>query len=622
MNNFSNRIYVIGGIFVLVVLIFMIKLFNLQILDDSYKLSAENNSQRQVTQYPARGLIYDRNGKLLVYNQAVYDVMIIPRQVHVFDTLDFCHLLGIEKKDAIKKLGKAKKYSYRKASVFLKQLSSERYAVLQEKLYKFPGFFVQPRTLRKYPRKSAAHTLGYLNEVDNKEIKADPYYSQGDYIGKSGIELTYEKALRGEKGKKIYWADVYNRIKGSYREGKFDKQPVSGKDLVATLDIDLQEYGELLMQNKKGGIVALEPSTGEILAKISSPDYNPDMLVGREMGRNYSTLIRNDSLKPLFDRALMAQYAPGSIFKMINALIGLQEKVISPFTRFECHGEYRVGSFKMGCHHHVSPLDLRHSIMHSCNTYYAYTFRYIVESPKFGSVNNGYDVWRNHVMSFGLGQTLGTDLPHERKGSIPNLDYYLKKYRRKNLRALNIISVSIGQGELLITPMQMANMCAAIANRGYFYTPHIIKSVGEEKEIAKKYTVRHETSIDSSYFPPVIDGMEMVIIGGEGSTGGLAAIPGVRVCGKTGTVQNPHGDDHSVFIAFAPRENPKIAILVYVENGVWGSRYGAPIGGLMIEKYIRGDISVSKKWIEKRMLEADLIHQLDEEKKISESSNH
>jgi penicillin-binding protein 2 len=434
--------------------------------------------------------------------------------------------------------------------------------------------------------------------------------------------LTYEKELRGEKGKKIYWVDVYNRIKGSYRDGKFDKQPVSGKDLVSTLDIDLQEYGELLMQNKKGGIVALEPSTGEILAKISSPGYDPEMLVGRAMGKNYKALVQNDSLNPLFDRALMAQYPPGSIFKMVNALIGLQEKVISPFTRFECHSGYYYGNRKMGCHPHVSPLDMRHSIMHSCNAYYANAFRYVVESPKFGSVNNGYDVWRNHVMSFGMGKSLGTDLPHELRGSIPSLDYYLKVYRRKNLRALNVISLSIGQGELLITPMQMANMCAAIANRGHYYTPHIIKSVGEEKGIDEKYVERHETSIDPSYFAPVIDGMEMVITGGEGSTGGLAAIPGIRVCGKTGTVQNPHGDDHSVFIAFAPRENPKIAILVYVENGVWGSRYGAPIAGLMIEKYIRGEISESKRWTEKRMLEADLIHQADNEKKISESNNH
>ncbi|MGQ1908767.1 penicillin-binding protein 2 [Marinifilum sp. RC60d5] len=618
MNNFSNRIYVIGGIFILVVLIFIIKLFNLQIVDDSYKLSAENNSQRQVTQFPARGLIYDRNGELLVYNQAVYDLMIIPRQVKAFDTLDFCNLLQVDKLDVDKNIAKAKKYSWRKASIFLKQLSSKRYAVLQEKLYKFPGFFVQPRTLRKYPRQSAAHALGYLNEVNNKEIRTDEYYTSGDYIGKSGIELTYEKELRGEKGKKIFWVDVYNRIKGSYRDGKHDKKPVSGKDIYSSLDIELQEYGELLMQNKKGGIVAIEPSTGEILTKISSPGYDPEMLVGRVMSKNYRSLVQNDSLKPLFDRSMMAQYPPGSIFKLVNALIGLQEKVIKPTTRFECHRGYYYGNRKMGCHDHVSPLDLRESIMHSCNAYYANVFRYILESPKFSGVNEGYQTWRDHVTSFGMGSRLNSDLPHELSGSIPTLKYYQKVYKRTNLKSLNMISLAIGQGELLITPLQMANMTAAIANKGYYYPPHIVKSFGDNEPIDKRFLEKNYTSIDSSYFKPVIDGMEMVISGGAGSTGGLAAIPGIRVCGKTGTVQNPHGDDHSVFVAFAPRENPKIALVVYVENGVWGSRYGAPIAGLMIEKYLRGEISKSKKRIEKRMFEADLIG----EQKKKEANKH
>jgi penicillin-binding protein 2 len=618
MNNYSNRIYVIGGIFILVVLIFIIRLFNLQISDDSYKLSAENNSQRQETQYPARGLIYDRNGKLLVYNQAAYDLMIIPRQVKVFDTTDFCAILGMEKLDLIKKIAKAKRYSRRKPSIFLKQLSSERYAVLQEKLYKYPGFFVQSRTLRKYPRQSAAHVLGDLREVSNQEMYSDDYYKQGDYIGKSGIEKTYEKALRGEKGVKVYWVDVYNRIKGSYRDGKFDKKPVSGKDITTTLDVDLQEYGELLMQNKKGGIVALEPSTGEILAKITSPGYDPEMFVGRAMNKNYQALVQNDSLKPLFDRAMSAVYAPGSIFKMVNALIGLQEKVVSPRTRFECHNGYHVGNFTMGCHPHESPLDMRKSIMHSCNAYYAHEFRYIVESPKFGSVNNGFNAWRDHVRSFGLGSRLGVDLPAEKPGLVPTVKRYQNQFRRKNLRALNFISLSIGQGELLVTPLQMANMTAAIANKGHYYTPHILKSYTNGDTIEEKYRARHKTSIDSSHFEPIFDGMEMVITGGEGSTGGSAAIPGIRVCGKTGTVQNSHGDDHSVFVAFAPRENPKIALVVYVENGVWGSRYGAPIAGLMIEKYIRGEISQSKKWIEKRMLEADLISE-QQEKKIAKN---
>lgn len=608
MNNFSNRKYIIGGIFILVVIIFILRLFNLQIVDDTYKQSAENNSQRQVTQYPARGLIYDRNGKLLVYNQAAYDLMVIPRQLSAFDTMGFCNLLGIEKLDLIKGIENAKNYSSRKASIFLKQLSSERYAVLQEKLYKFPGFFVQTRTLRKYPLKSAAHALGYLSEVTNQEMKSDSYFRQGDYIGKSGVERTYEKDLRGEKGVKIFWVDVYNRIKGSYRNGKADKKAVSGKNLKTTLDIDLQQYGELLMQNKKGGIVAIEPKTGEILAKISSPGYDPEMFVGRAMNKNYQMMVQNDSLKPLYDRTMLAQYPPGSIFKLVNALIGLQEGVISPSTRFECQSGYHVGRFTMGCHAHASPLDLRHGIQQSCNAYFANVFRYILESPKFNSVQDGYVAWRNHVTSFGFGSKLGIDLMNEKTGSIPTNEYYQKKYRKK-WRALNAISIAIGQGELQITPMQMANMVTAIANRGYYYIPHIVKSVGDEGSIDKKYLEKQYTSIDSAKFTSVIDGMEMVVTGGEGSTGTLAAIKDIRVCGKTGTVQNSDEADHSVFVAFAPRENPKIAIVVYVENGVWGSRYGAPISGLMIEKYLNGEIAANKKWLEKSMLEADLIHQ-------------
>ncbi len=607
MNQFSNRKYIIGGIFVLLIVIYIIRLFNLQIRNESYKLSAENNSQRHVTRYPSRGLIYDRNGKLLVSNQAAYDVMVIPRQLSNFDTLDLCHLLEIEPESVMERISQAKKYSYRKPSIFLKQLSAEQYAVFQEKLYKFPGFFVQSRSLRKYHSNCAAHSLGYLNEVNSNEIKNDSYYTQGDYIGKSGIEQTYEKKLRGEKGKSIYWVDVHNRIQGSYHDGKFDQQPIPGKNLISTLDIDLQEYGELLMQNKKGGIVALEPSTGEILVKISSPGYKPENLVGRAMSRNYQKMVQNDSLKPLFDRALMARYPPGSIFKMLNALVALQEGVLKSNKLFSCRGAFHFGNRKMACHHHPSPLNLQQSIMYSCNTYYANSFRNILEAPKFKSVNKGYQVWRNHIVSFGLGRTLGIDLPNELQGNVPNLQYYLNLYQRKQLKAFNIISISIGQGELSVTPLQMANMCAAIANRGYYYIPHIVKSVGEER-IESKYSERQEINIKASYFTPIIEGMEMVVTGGKGSTGYLAAIPGITICGKTGTVQNPHGEDHSVFVAFAPKEKPKIAILVYVENGGWGSRYGAPIAGLMIEKYIRGSISENKKRLEAQMVKADLIH--------------
>jgi penicillin-binding protein 2 len=610
MNNFSNRKYIIGGIFIFVVIIFILRLFNLQIIDDTYKLSAENNSQRQVTQYPARGLIYDRNGKLLVYNQAAYDLMVIPRQLSAFDTTDFCNLLGIEKLEVINEIANAKHYSYRKPSIFLKQLSSERYAVLQEKLYKFPGFFVQTRTLRKYPLKSAAHALGYLREVTIQEIESDPYFRQGDYIGKSGIERSYEKELRGEKGVKIFWVDVYNRIKGSFRDGKADKNAVSGKDLKTSLDIDLQQYGELLMQNKKGGIVAIEPSTGEILAKISSPGYDPEMFVGRAMNKNYQMMVQNDSLKPLFDRTMLALYPPGSIFKLVNALVALQENVISPETRFGCQNGYHAGNFTMRCHAHGSPLDLRHAIQQSCNSYFANVFRYILESPKFGSVQKGYVTWRKHVTSFGFGSKLGIDIENEKSGSIPTNEYYIKKYR-DNWRALNAISLAIGQGELQITPMQMANMVVAIANRGFYYIPHIVKSVGDKEGIDAKYLEKHFTSIDSDNFTPVIDGMEMVVSGGAGSTGTLAAVKDIQVCGKTGTVQNSDQADHSVFVAFAPRDNPKIAIVVYVENGVWGGRYAAPISGLMIEKYLKGEISENKKLLEKRMLEADLINTPD-----------
>ncbi len=607
MNNLSNRKYVISGLFILVVIVFIVKLVTIQILDDSYKQTAEHNSQRTEIQFPTRGLIYDRNGKLLVYNQAVYDLMITPRQVNQFDTTDFCKLLKITKKEVVKRIAKAKRYSHIKPSIFLKQLSSKTYAILQEKMYKFDGFFVQSRTLRKYPRKSAAHTLGYLNEVNSREIKTDDYYQQGDYIGKNGIELNYEKDLRGKKGKKIYWVDVYNRIKGAYKDGKYDKSPIKGNNIHTTLNIDLQEYGEKLMQNKKGGIVAIEPSTGEILAKISSPGYNPEMLVGRAMSKNYTAMVRNDSLKPLFDRSLMAMYPPGSIFKPINALIGLQESVITPFSRFECKGGYKTGNFKMGCHWHTSPLNLKHSIMHSCNAYYCNLYRRILENKKYESVNKAYQSWRKMVMSFGIGRKLRTDLPHELSGSVPTLKALQKKVKTKHLRSLYIISMSIGQGELLITPLQMANMTAAIANRGFYYTPHIVKSVGDTPTA---FNDKHFTSISSEYFEPVIDGMQMVVDNEQG-TGRLAKIPQITVCGKTGTVQNPHGEDHSVFAAFAPRENPKIAIVVYVENGKWGSWYGAPIAGLMIEKYLRGEISESKKQIEREMLKADLINQIN-----------
>ncbi len=621
MNNYSNRKFIIGGIFAFVILIFIIRLFNLQIIDDQYKLSAESNSQRRVTQYAARGLIYDRNGELLVYNQAAYDLMIIPRQVKTFDTLDFCYLLGINKDDLIHRIKKAKKHSRYRSSIFIKQLSSERYAVLQEKLYKYPGFFVQTRTLRKYPHHNAAHTLGYLGEVNDRNIKKDNYYTQGDYIGKSGIENTYEEILRGVKGLKVYWVDVYNRIKGSFHNGKLDRNAIEGQDIKTTLDINLQEYGEKLMQNKKGGIVAIEPKTGEILVKLSSPGYDPEMFVGRAMSHNYRELANNDTLRPLFDRSMMATYPPGSIFKLVNALIALQEGIITPQTRIKCQSGYHAGNFTMGCHSHKSPLDLKESIQHSCNAYYAQTFRDILDAPRWGSITESYSSWRKHVTSFGFGAKLGTDLPNELTGLIPTANYYTKVLRTQYWKSLNIVSLAIGQGELSITPLQMANMVSCIANRGYYYTPHIVKSIGPGDTINPAFLKKHQTTIDPKYFEPVIEGMDLVVHGGEGSTGRSSAIKDIRVCGKTGTVQNPHGDDHSVYVAFAPKDDPKIAIVVYVENGVWGARYAAPISGLMIEKYLKGEISENKKYLEKKMLEADLIGE-QEAKKIQLKNNN
>jgi len=604
MNKFSDRKLIIGVLFVCVALIFIIKLFYIQIIDDSYKLSAENNSQRQVTQFPARGSIYDRNGNLLVDNQAAFDLMVIPRQVKNIDTTDFCNILGISKEFYKKQFYKCKKYSRYKASPFLKQVTRETYAILQEKLYKFSGFFVQTRTLRKYANNSSAHVLGYVGEVNNNDLKKYKYYKSGDYIGKSGIEYTYEKILRGKKGLKIYLKDVHNRIQGSYKHGRYNVKPEIGKNLTTTLDIELQQYAEKLMQNKKGGIVAIEPSTGEILVKISSPGYDPKLLVGNKRGKNYGILDK-DTLKPLFDRAMMGRYPPGSIFKLIQALIGLQEKVITPKTKIECHHGYRAGRFKMRCHDHESPLDLKHSIEQSCNAYYATTFRSILENHKYKNARESYTNWRKDVLSFGFGDKLGVDIPYEKRGSIPKPTYFDKVHRTKNWKALNIISLAIGQGELLITPLQMANMVATIANRGYYIPPHVVKSI-DGGPIDKKFKEKHYTKIDKKYFDPVIEGMEMVITGEHG-TGKKAIIDSIAVCGKTGTVQNTHGDDHSVFVAFAPKDNPKIALVVYVENGVWGSRYAAPISGLLIEKYLKDKISEKNKRKEKSMMEADLI---------------
>ncbi len=605
MDIYKQRKYFIQIIFILVGVVYIIRLFALQMVDASYKISASNNVLRYITQYPARGLVYDRNNELLVYNQATYDLMLVPRQLTSFDTTNLCNIINISKPQLIEKINKAKHYSYFKPSLFLKQMSSVTYADLQEKLYKFHGFFVQTRTLRKYPKKFAAHALGYVGEVDKAITKKHKYYNLGDYIGISGIEKSYEKELRGKKGVQIFLVDVHNRIKGNYKKGKYDTSAVAGANLTTTLDATLQAYGEKLMQNKKGSIVAIEPSTGEILTIVTSPSYNPNLLIGRIRTENYLKLLK-DTLKPLFNRALMAKYPPGSTFKIITALVGLQEKVLYKSTQYSCHGGYHSGRVTVRCHYHPSPLNLIHAIQYSCNTYFCNVYRNIIDNSEFASTDEGFKVWRDDVTSFGFGNKLGSDFPNELSGNIPTSAYYDKYYGQGHWSSLTTISLAIGQGELGITPLQMANMTSTVANRGFYYTPHIVKNISNKKSIDEKFFVKHYTKIDSSYFPIVIDGMEKVVNGEAGSTARIAKINDIIVCGKTGTAQNPHGDNHSIFIAFAPKDDPKIAVAVFIENGGYGARWAAPTASLMIEKYIKK--SVSRKWLENYILNCDLIN--------------
>ncbi len=600
-DSFLSRKYVIMAFIVLVSAILIIRLFIIQVVKDTYRLSAENNVLRYVTQYPARGLIYDRNNRIIVYNQAAYDLMVVPAQTTEIDTVMFCELLEITGDSFKERMKAATNYSRRAPSVFLKQISAETYARFQEKMFMFPGFYVQPRTLRKYTKPIASHLLGYVSEVDEAIIKKEPYYKPGDYIGKLGIEEAYENELRGKRGMKIYLVDVYSRVKGSYAEGRLDTVAVQGDDIVSTIDMDLQEYGEMLMRNKTGSIVALEPSSGEVLALVSAPNYDPGLLVGRVRSENFSRLNADTIFKPLFNRALQASYPPGSTFKPVNGLIGLQEQVINPSSTFGCNNGYLF----VGCHSHSSPLDLVHGISNSCNSYFCQTFRRILENSQYASVSDAYQQWRKYLDEFGFGKRLGIELTNELPGFVPSTSYYDRYYGKNRWRALTIISLAIGQGEIGTTPLQMANMTAAIANRGYYYTPHIVKTIGKDEKIDEKYLLRHYINIDTTNFETIISGMEMAVNGGAGSTARVAALSDIIVCGKTGTAQNPHGKDHSVFVAFAPKDKPKIAISVYVENAGFGATYAAPIASLLIEKYLTG--KVTNTYQEQRMLELNLL---------------
>lgn len=607
MDQFASRRNIIAGIFILAALALIIRLFYIQVIDSSYKLSAENNSQRIEILYPARGLIFDRNGELLVFNQPSYDLMIAPYELRQFDSTEFCNILRIDLKRLREGIARARIPRYRREP-FIKQISPETYAVLQEKLYKYPGFYVRSRTLRRYSKELAAHLFGYVGEVDEKLIEKEKSYVMGDYIGISGIEGYYENVLKGEKGQEVLLVDVHGVVKGPYQDGRFDKDAVVGRDLVSTIDADLQEYGETLMRNYRGSVVAIEPSTGEILSVISAPAYNPSLLVGRSRTGNYTRLRQDTLLKPLYNRALMANYPPGSTFKPIQALIALQEGVISEGSSFSCSRGFYARGVSVGCHEHSSPLTLLHGIEHSCNAYFCNVYKRIIENPKYSRPDEAYNVWRNYVLSFGIGQKLGSDFTNELRGFIAPVSYYDKYYGSNHWNALTTISLAIGQGEILVTPLQMANWTAAIANRGYYVIPHVVKSVEGMDTIEHKFTEKHFIDIDTANFRLVVEGMDMAVNGGPGKTAGIAQLQNIRVCGKTGTAQNPHGTDHSVFIAFAPKDNPKIAISVYVEHGEWGASYAAPIASLMIEKYLTDSIAPNRKWVEARILNGNLLY--------------
>lgn len=599
MNLKDRRILVIV-LFMLITLVFIARLFQLQVLDPEWKIKAAHITERSVTKYPSRGVIFDRNGKLLVGNIAVYDLMVVPREIEDLDTLALSQLLSVDVDEMKSRLQKASDYSTFKPTAIAKQIPSDEYVNIAEVIGDYKGFYTQVRSMRSYPDSIAAHALGYISEVSPGRMEEDGYYRLGDYIGANGVEAIYEDAVRGEKGVEIMLVDVHNNLRGKFESGRYDSSSVSGRNLTSSLDIELQKFGEELMRNKRGSIVAIEPATGEILAMVNNPNYDPNLLVGRVRSSNYGVLL-SDTLKPLFNRALQAKYPPGSTFKLVNALIGLQLGAVTTETYHSCRSGYYFGSRRLGCHSHASPLKLDYSIITSCNAYYCNVFKDIIELGE--TAEEGYKVWSEYVSRFGIGSKLHTDMTGEVEGLLPGVSYYDRFYGSGRWKAHTVISLAIGQGELGVTPMQMANMCATIANRGWYYTPHIIKQIDGRPLTDSTYTVKHETGIDRKNFDIVVDAMEQVIIRG---TGRGVKYDDTAICGKTGTAQNPHGKDHSIFIAFAPKDDPKIAIAVYVENVGFGSTWAAPITSLMIEKYLTGE--TTRPAVEKRMLEADLMH--------------
>ena len=592
----EKRKYVIGGTAVVIIIVYLIRLFTLQLLSEDFKISADSNAFLKRIQYPARGAIADRNGKLLVYNQPAYDVMVIMKEQQGVDTLDLCESLDITREwyerrmEEIKDYRRNPGYSPYTQQLFMSQLSTEEFGRFQEKLFRFPGFYIQKRSIRQYNYPNAAHLLGDVGEVGPKDIEEDSYYRSGDYIGKLGVERSYETMLRGEKGMEILLRDVRGRIKGRYQNGKFDVAPIPGRNLTMSIDIELQALGERLMKGKLGSIVAIEPSTGEVLCMVSSPTYDPRIMTGRQRGKSQK-MLANDPHKPLLNRGIMGQYPPGSTFKTSQALTFLQEGIITPASAYPCSHGFHFKGLKVGCHAHGSPLPLVPAIATSCNGYFCWGLYYMFGNrQKYKTVGDAMTRWKDHMVSMGFGYKLGIDLPGEKRGMIPNAPFYDKVYRNR-WSGLTVISISIGQGEVNLTPLQIANLGATIANRGYYIVPHVVKEV-QGMPLDTLYTRKHHTMVQPKHYDAVIEGMRQAVLGGTCRAANSSAY---EVCGKTGTAQNPHGQDHSVFMGFAPRENPKIAICVYVENGSWGATYGVPIGALMMEQYINGGLSEESK---------------------------
>lgn len=598
--NFDDRKYVLITAVLFICVVFILRLFWLQVVDQSWAARAADISERKITVFPSRGLILDRHGELLVANTPVYDIMVVPREVKNLDTLGLSQLLNVPLEQVRERLRKAREYSVWKPSEFERQVTSEQYAAISVHLYKYPGFYGQSRTLRTYPPHVGAHMLGYLSEVSARKVEQDPYYKPGDVIGVGGLESYYEKDLRGKRGVKYVVVDVHNNVQGPFKEGQYDTLAHAGKNLYTSIDLKLQKLGEQLMRNKKGSIVALDPRNGEVLALVSSPSYDPELLVGRVRNTNYRAL-QQDPLTPLFDRALQAQYPPGSIFKLAQAAIALQEGVINLNTGFQCNRAL------VGCHNHPTASNVEQAVQFSCNPYFYQVFKRLVErgeTPnRFKDAALGLEVWKTDIESFGMGHAPNLDLPAVKGGSVPGVKFYNKVYGENAWSFSTIFSLSIGQGELLVAPIQMANLAAIFANRGYYYDPHVVRAIGSPDSLNRNVQ-RHQTVVDDKWFPPLVEGMRKVV-NEPGGTARQARIPGITVCGKTGTAQNPHGKDHAVFVAFAPMEDPKIAIAVYVENSGFGGTWAAPIASLCMEQYLTD--TITRPDVMQRMLDADLI---------------